>query len=177
MVVSLPYLGELYHRIRRLAKRHDITVVPKTSCNIRSELGTPKAPLPKDQRSGLMYWVPCSCGQFYIGQTGREVATRIKEHSDKWRLHSGAFKDHRSVIPGPLHAPKFEEYEILGFENNKDIREIKESFLILQGGQSAMPNTNRGHSGVNRNVGLQLSEGWQVLTSKLRSLPDSIPLL
>lgn len=38
----------------------------------------------KDQLSQLqtpgVYKIPCSCGKFYVGETGRGVSTRLKEH-------------------------------------------------------------------------------------------------
>ena len=32
------------------------------------------------ERTGVIYKIKCKCGDFYIGETGRSLAIRIKEH-------------------------------------------------------------------------------------------------
>ena len=40
-----------------------------------------KDPTPLRQRTGVVYWIPCSsCEKVYIGQTGRTLDHRLKEH-------------------------------------------------------------------------------------------------
>ena len=34
----------------------------------------------KPDPSNRVYWIPCECGKFYIGETGRNLPTRLKEH-------------------------------------------------------------------------------------------------
>ena len=41
-----------------------------------------KDPLPIEKGSIVVYQIPCSCGQVYIGKTNRKLETRIKEHKD-----------------------------------------------------------------------------------------------
>ena len=41
----------------------------------------PKDPVPDHQQAGVVYKIPCSdCSKSYIGQTGRTLAQRVKEH-------------------------------------------------------------------------------------------------
>ena len=41
----------------------------------------PKDPTPPEQRNGVIYRIPCKdCTMAYIGQSGRSLACRIKEH-------------------------------------------------------------------------------------------------
>ena len=41
----------------------------------------PKDPIPKEDKAGVVYQIPCSnCPQTYIGQTGRTLGQRLKEH-------------------------------------------------------------------------------------------------
>ena len=48
---------------------------------LRQVLVCPKDPVPKENRSGVIYQIPCSrCLQTYIGQTGRTLGQRLKEH-------------------------------------------------------------------------------------------------
>ena len=39
-----------------------------------------------EKKSGVVYGIPCSCGQVYIGETKRMLETRIKEHQAAARL-------------------------------------------------------------------------------------------
>ena len=41
----------------------------------------PKNPVAKEDKAGVVYQIPCSrCPQTYIGQTGRTLGQRLKEH-------------------------------------------------------------------------------------------------
>ena len=41
-----------------------------------------KDSIPPEQRSGVVYRIPCSeCPKAYVGQTGRSLMQRVKEHS------------------------------------------------------------------------------------------------
>ena len=45
----------------------------------------------------MVYQVPCSCGEAYIGETVRRLETRMKEHQDacqKGALEKSAFAEH-----------------------------------------------------------------------------------
>ena len=41
-----------------------------------------KNPLPIKKQTKVVYWILCSCGKAYIGETWRRLQTRIKEHQD-----------------------------------------------------------------------------------------------
>jgi len=41
-----------------------------------------KDTLPPGKQSNVVYRIPCSCGQVYIGETKRRLKTRLKEHRD-----------------------------------------------------------------------------------------------
>ena len=49
--------------------------------NLQQFLVCSKYQMPKKDRSGVIYQIPCSrCPQTYIGQTGRTLGQRLKEH-------------------------------------------------------------------------------------------------
>ena len=59
----------------------------KSANTLRQELVRPKDPTPRDTRTGVVYRIKCeSCDQFYVGETGRALNTRVKEHKDAIRL-------------------------------------------------------------------------------------------
>ena len=58
-----------------------ISIASLTSNTIRSMLVHPKDKTPDAQKCGLVYQVECpECSLTYIGETGRMLATRMKDH-------------------------------------------------------------------------------------------------
>ena len=48
---------------------------------MKQMLFRPKDPIPKEKKTGVIYKIPCQdCNTNYIGETGRALSTRIKEH-------------------------------------------------------------------------------------------------
>ena len=58
-------------KIKRICNDFDIRIAFKTAKTISSELTMVKDPLALEKQSMVVYWVPCSCGQAYIGKTIR----------------------------------------------------------------------------------------------------------
>ncbi len=55
---------------------------------LRRQLVHPKEPVPMDQRTGVVYQIPCSeCLKVYVGQSGRTLKHRLSEH--RWALQKG----------------------------------------------------------------------------------------
>ena len=46
----------------------------------------PKDTVSPAKQYGLVYRIPCECGKVYIGETGRSVQERVKEHDRDIRL-------------------------------------------------------------------------------------------
>ena len=79
--VTLPYVQGVSEAIRRVLKDLDITTSFRPMTSLRKVLSHPKDPLPPSTRSGVIYQIPCrDCDKSYIGQTGRTLLQRIKEH-------------------------------------------------------------------------------------------------
>ena len=53
--------------------------------NLRSQLTRVKSTKPGHLQSDGVYILPCSCGRCYIGQTKRQLRTRLKEHKNNIR--------------------------------------------------------------------------------------------
>jgi len=60
-------------------RKYDIKTVFNANIKIESSFGNSKDKIPGMQTPGV-YEIPCSCGKSYIGQTGRAIEIRIKEH-------------------------------------------------------------------------------------------------
>ena len=68
------------------------------SDGLRQILCHPKDPVPAHQQAGVVYKIPCSdCSKLCIGQTGRTLAQRVKEHQRAVRtfdVNNSALAEH-----------------------------------------------------------------------------------
>jgi predicted GIY-YIG superfamily endonuclease len=80
----LPYQQAVSNKISRLLTKYNTETVHVPIKKNRQFLGTVKDDL------GLkipgVYRIPCECGKVYIGQTGRSIEARCKEHMRHIRL-------------------------------------------------------------------------------------------
>ena len=77
--VTLPYIGGLSEAIRQILRSLEIQVVFLTT--LRQLLVHPKDRVPMEEWKGVAYSIPCTdCPKVYIGQTGRCLKLRLKEH-------------------------------------------------------------------------------------------------
>ena len=58
----------------------------KSETMLRSQLVRPKDAVDPAKQDGVVYRIPCECGKVYIGETGRPMQDRIKEHDRDIRL-------------------------------------------------------------------------------------------
>ena len=79
-LVVIPYVAGMSEDIRRVCRKFNIRVVFKSRRTLRSMLTKVKDTLPLGKQSNVVYRIPCSCGQVYIGETKRRLETRLKEH-------------------------------------------------------------------------------------------------
>ena len=65
---------------------------------LRQILVKPKDPTPITSRKGVVYSIPCAdCNKCYIGQSGRSLSCRMKEHR-------------RAVVSGDMNASAIAEH-------------------------------------------------------------------
>ena len=77
-----------------------------------------------------MYRIPCECGLVYIGETGRNLSLRLKEHKtngEKAELEKSAGAKHSWTND---HRIKWNEASILATESDKFSRKMRESIEI-----------------------------------------------
>ena len=59
----------------------DIRVRFRSNTTLRKLLVKPKDSVPVERRTGIVYQIPCKdCAQMYVGQSGRTIVDRVKEH-------------------------------------------------------------------------------------------------
>ena len=112
--VTLPYIRHLSETIRRILSPLGIRTCFRPHCTLRQTLVRVKNSRSPQQRPGVVYRIPCgTCPKVYIGQTGRTLEHRLKEH--KRALTSGnvfqsAVAEHAM---DESHAIKWEEAEVV----------------------------------------------------------------
>ncbi|XP_042144719.1 uncharacterized protein LOC121834881, partial [Ixodes scapularis] len=139
--VVLPYMHKVSHGVKKVASRYNVPVV----FSAPAKLGRLCAAVNRGGRvgtqcqvkhrnpfvacaCGVVYLIPLSCGKVYIGQTGRCVNDRAREHSLSLRSSpSGNLAVHCDRC---ACSPVFNEIKILARHKNKYAREIDEAFFI-----------------------------------------------
>ena len=64
--------------LRRICRKFNIRTVFRTSTTLRHELCRTEDSDSMMMQSGVVYEIPCNCGQSYIGETKRALGTRLK---------------------------------------------------------------------------------------------------
>ena len=77
----LPYMEGVSEDIRHVCRQLGMKVVFRSGQFLHSLLPKVKDALTMEM-SKVVYWVSCSCGEAYSGETVRWLKTRMKEHQD-----------------------------------------------------------------------------------------------
>ena len=77
----IPYIRGVTEPIKRVLSSHNVKVAQKPFQTLSHIFAKPKDPVLKEQRTDAVYSIPCNdCDHEYIGQTKRQLGTRLKEH-------------------------------------------------------------------------------------------------
>ena len=75
-----PYIKGTTDKLDKTLKRHNSRVIFTPPNTIKKTVDSLKDPIEPGSYKGI-YSIPCSCEIEYIGETGRSMKTRFKEHS------------------------------------------------------------------------------------------------
>jgi hypothetical protein len=145
----LPYVQGVTDRIRKILEKRNIGTRFTTEKKISQILPTPKDKLPLFQSEGI-YKVECLCGKCYIGQTGRSIQCRLKEHSraiKQYDKEKSALAEHK--FEDGDHTFDLEKTVVLAKTSKYHQRLIREAIEIRKN-----PNN------FNRDQGVELSSTW-----------------
>ena len=79
--VTIPYVQGQSEAIRHVLQGLNIQTSFAPATSLRKSLSHPQDSVPSSNKSGVVYQIPCAnCNKSYIGQTGRNLSQRIKEH-------------------------------------------------------------------------------------------------
>nr|VZI51581.1 unnamed protein product [Spirometra erinaceieuropaei] len=116
---ALPYVKNVSEAVGHLLAPLGVGVAHRPEATIRRQLMKPKDPLPRQETSGVVYRIWCSCGQSnYVGETGRQLQTRMAEHAAAVRRND-ASSQVVAHSTGSGHTLKFDEAEILARDDNR----------------------------------------------------------
>ncbi|XP_064610883.1 uncharacterized protein LOC135475069 [Liolophura sinensis] len=143
--INLPYIGPTSHKIARLIKQSTgIETVFRSLTTLKTHLHATgkKTPTKPQPPKGVVYQLKCSCNNSYIGETGRPLQTRIKEHqSSVQKLDSkSAISDH--IHENPSHNINWNTVRTLNMNQpHWKKRKLQEAIQIKR----LKPSLNRDH--------------------------------
>ena len=121
---------EVSEQLRRCLQQQDVRAVFKSETTLRSQLVRPKDAVDPAKQDGVVYRIPCECGKVYIGETGRPMQDRIKEHDRDIRLA----RTETSVVSELAHntgnKPLWNEVKLINRDPYYYTRRVKEAIHI-----------------------------------------------
>ena len=136
-------------------KKKSIDSVFSPLNSIRKLLKIVKDPIDPSLKKGV-YMIPCECGKAYIGETGRSIKTRVKEHCADIRLNRTQKSALAQHSHGTKHPIRIEDMKVLAHVDNWSLRRIREAIEIVK----------HPHC-LNRDDGLSISRSWLPNLSQL----------
>ena len=124
--IVIPYTKGTAESIKHICGKYGIQAHFKGNTTLKQILMKPKDPDPKDNKSGLIYSYRCpqlDCDDDYIGETGRTLGERRKEHLKQ----PSPIHGHSQTTGHPIDDQNF---NIIGREDWGQARNIKESIYI-----------------------------------------------
>ena len=129
--VVIPYVRGLSEAIKCLLSCVDIRVLHRPHTTLHHELVHHKDPSPIAEKSGVVYSIPCStCNEVYIGQTGRHLETRLKEHKVAVKFAKTEISAVAEHVWLKKHQIDFQSTAILAKEQDSKKRCFTESWHI-----------------------------------------------
>lgn len=151
-VVAMPYLHQVSHNLKRIGKRAGVEVVfsaPKKLAGMCKKVnrrnGESRGCTVRhvkqfvECKKGVIYSLPFSCGKEYVGQTGRCINQRLKEHHDNVARVATCghvakhCRDCRSdENDSEPCEPMYRDSKVIGKHRDALTREIQEAHVIAK---------------------------------------------
>ena len=151
----LPYICGVSEKIERECQQLGVLAVLKSGHKLRQSLMRVKTAVKDDTRKGVVYEVPYGkCEHVYIGETGRNLKERLKEH--RYAVKKGNLKNGIAVRACQQHySVDWDAAKVRCTEQHYWKRKVREAIHISQ-----QRNTS------NLDCGLQINPVWLPLIQK-----------
>lgn len=140
--VVVPYIHKASHKLKKIGARHELNVVFSAPVKLKGMCQKVNDPEAKKEECrtrhanryvecevGIVYTSPLTCGKAYIGQSGRSLNERLKEH--RYACQQMAITGNLSMQCRECGCrPMLEKRTVLAKSKNKTTREIWEAFHI-----------------------------------------------
>lgn len=139
----IPYVHKLSHNLKKIAERSKVRVVFSAPNKLRKlcRMTDPRLPTKpmcnKKHKNrfvacaeGVVYSLPLECGKRYIGQTGRCLNERLREHSNNVNNNTGGWLASHCKQHGCK--PLFDKCAIVAKHKNQLTQDILEAHLIAK---------------------------------------------
>lgn len=140
---ALPFIGPLTYRISRFLRSNlKINLGYYTGRKLSTFFNNHKNQS-KEKEFGI-YKISCSaCPKFYIGETERDIHTRLSEHINHCRnLNTAASALALHLQENENHFPDVKSLKLIDKEDKRDFRKIKESAYIKKHRSSTVNNSD-----------------------------------
>ena len=145
--IGMPYVRGTSEALHRVFKRHGVNMYHRPYNSIRQQLTHVKDKTNKMKKCGVVYYIQCeNCKNDYVGETGRSLDIRLKEHVSR---SNSAIHEHCEQTG---HHIRPENTKVLTSEDIHMKRRVKEAIAIKQRRPS-----------LNRDEGLELSPVYHSL--------------
>ena len=145
----LPCIRGVSEPLRRHLQQQVIRTVLKFDTTLRSRLVRAKDSADQNKQDSIVYKIPCTCGKVCIGETGKPMQERMKEHDRDIRLartQNSAVSEHAN---GTGHKPLWNETKLIDRESHWYTRKMKEALHIR-----LHPNN------INKDNGAEIPKAW-----------------
>ncbi|XP_023230160.1 uncharacterized protein LOC111630306 [Centruroides sculpturatus] len=152
--LKIEYVFGVFEKLKNELKRLDIILVPNHKSTIANLLNSKHGNIEHNvlEKDNVVYSLDCSCShkKRYVGETGRKLKTRIKEHiyAIKNNLISSSVAQHCNTEGCEILK---DSIKCIMTENNQLKRRLQEHLEILKIQEDIR---------INNNMGLKLHEGW-----------------
>ena len=123
----IPYIRGFSEKIRKIGQKLNIRTAFTSRNTFKKQLCHTKPEEKEKTDKNCIYSIPCECGNEYIGETGRPLKVRVKEHQkkvEKKQYYSSKLAEH---VKDNKHKIKWENTTVLARENNWKYRKIEEA--------------------------------------------------
>lgn len=150
-VAVIPYVHKVAHNLKKVVGRAGVKLLFSAQNKLGSlcqkvnregrkkKRGCTKKHKQKfvECRQGVVYKIPLSCGNYYIGQTGRCANDRLREHSNKVKKQAADSQLSIHCKKCKCH-PTFEDTTFLSKYHDERARLISEAYHIHNSGEACV---------------------------------------